>query len=110
MPSQFGKTIRSRRQEIGLSLRGLARAIGKSPSFIVEIERSERLPAISEDTLREVANAIQVEPDLLIVLAGKTPTDVTPKSVGEVELYRMIRGLPADEQEQVKRYIRSRRK
>lgn len=108
MPSQLGKTIRARREELKLSIRGLAREISKSPSLIVELERSATPPSVSEETLRSIGWALQIDADLLVVLAGKTPDDVVPESLQDVELYRMIRGLPDEEKDQLKEYLRRR--
>lgn len=97
MPSELGKTIRARRQELGFGLREFARLIGKSPAFVTNLEMDDPPPSASEETLREIANKLTIDPDALITLAGKTPQEVVPESSLEVALYRKVKALPEDE-------------
>lgn len=40
----FGEFISKRRQELGMSLRGLAKELGKAPSYVSDIEKGNREP------------------------------------------------------------------
>lgn len=93
MPSTLGELIALERKRHGVSLRGLARRIGKSPSFLVMLEKEDPAPAVAEDTLIRLATVLDVSPDHLITLAGKTPSDVTPDDELEVQLFREIKRL-----------------
>ena len=72
-PSQIGSHIRKTREEAGIGLRELARRIEKSPAFLVALERSEIPPGVTEETLKSIANELNVSIDLLMTLAAKVP-------------------------------------
>lgn len=55
---QIGQTVKTRREELGMSLRGLAASSGVSPSMISDIERGAKSPTIS--TLAMIAGALGV--------------------------------------------------
>ena len=101
-PSQLGRLIRKTRQRQGFSLRAFARAIGKSPAYIVKLETASSLPSISEDTLAAIAKQLALDRDQLLVLAAKFPAATIPKSQTEIALYRLIKELPTDYQEQLR--------
>lgn len=93
MASELGRLIRGERMKRGLSLRGLAREVDKSPAFIVSLEKNAAPPAAAEETLTSIARALGLNPDRLITLAGKTPSDVVPANELDVELYRRVKRL-----------------
>jgi len=47
----FGEFISKKRQELGMSLRGFAKELGKAPSYVSDIEKGNREP--NEKTLLE---------------------------------------------------------
>lgn len=102
MPSNLGKLIRSARNRHKLGLRQMARLIGKSPAFIVAIELEPEPPAASEETLRSIADLLELDPDEVLTLAGRTPTDAKPRTALEAYLYRLIRSLPQADQERLR--------
>lgn len=97
MPSELGQLIASTRNAHGLGLRAMARKIGRSPSFLVMIEKNEPPPGVAEETLRRIADVLELDPDHLITLAGKTPDDVVPVDELEVAIYRLVKKLPPKE-------------
>ena len=101
MASRLGKLILQERQRHGLTLRGLAREIGKSPAFVVMLQKGDPAPAVAEQTLMRVAEVLDLPADRLIILAGKTPSDVAPADEVEVALFRAIKGLPNREKAQL---------
>lgn len=105
MASELGQRIRDARQQQGLGLRDFAKAIGKSPGFVTQLECDEGVPSVAEDTLRSVASVLRLEADELLVLARRTPSDVVPESSLEVALYRRVKGLSRAEQEEMRRYM-----
>ena len=93
MASALGERIRTSRLKRGMTLRELSRRVSKSPAFIVKLEKSTEIPAVSEDTLRRVAQELEIAADELIVLAGKFPSDAVPRDETDVRIYRMVRQL-----------------
>jgi len=93
LPSELGHLISTTRKAQGLGLRALAREIGKSPSFLVMIEKNDPRPGVAEETLRRIADVLDLDPDRLVTLAGKTPHDVVPDDELEVALYRLVKQL-----------------
>ncbi len=54
----IGSRIRQKRLERGLSLKDLAQAIGKTPSFLSQVERDLAEPSIT--SLRDIGKALEV--------------------------------------------------
>ncbi|TWH04270.1 helix-turn-helix protein [Nocardioides sp. J9] len=90
----LGDILRSRRTELGLTLREVSGAARVSLGYISEIERgqkeasSELLSSLCDaldmplsDVLREVADAVALEEAALVASA---PTLITPRPAGEV--------------------------
>lgn len=98
MPSELGKLIRRARTERDFGLREFAKAISKSPAFLTQLECDDESPSVAEDTLRTIADRLALDPDQLIVLARRTPSDVVPESSLEVALYRKVKSMSAQEQ------------
>lgn len=110
MPSKLGRAIKDRRTKLGIGLRELAGLIEKSPSFLSTLENAEEPPAVAEDTLRTIEDALGMEPYMLVTMAGRTPEEVTPKDALEVELYRQIKRRNRAEKEELLRRLRDDRK
>ena len=110
MPSKLGQTIRNARQAAGVGLREFAEEIKKSPGFVTQIECEDEVPSVSEETLRTIATKLDLDADQLLVLAERTPSDVAPKSVLEVTLYRKVRGLSSTDQKRAGKYLDSLKK
>ena len=66
----FGRLVRQRRLHAGIGLRELAKMIGKSPSYMSEIE-SGRVPPPSAAMIIDIANAIGGGRDELLAAASK---------------------------------------
>ncbi|AIY17833.1 helix-turn-helix domain-containing protein [Pimelobacter simplex] len=90
----LGDILRSRRAELGLTLREVSGAARVSLGYISEIERgqkeasSELLASLCEaldvplsDVLRDVADAVALEEAALL---GPVPTPIAPRRAGEV--------------------------
>ena len=105
MSSKLGKLIAEARLARSLSLRELARRIGKSPAYLVSLEQAEESPGASEDTLKSLASELGLDRDVLLALAKKTPKDLVPRSPTQIALYRLIRDLPAGKQEDLRRQL-----
>lgn len=73
--SDLGRRIRELRLEAGLSQRALAERVGVGFPHLSKIEAGKE--TASSDLLMRIAEAVGVEPDELILLAGRIPDDVS---------------------------------
>ena len=94
MGSSLGKRISNARKDKGISLRGLAKLVGKSPAFISVLENSDPAPKVSEETLEALARDLSLDVDELLGLAGRMPEAAFPGSRLDVALYRRVHELP----------------
>lgn len=69
MTQSFGEQIAEARKATGRSLRDLAAAIGRSPSYLNDIEHRRRVP--SSDVVTELAEALNLDRDALLAAAGR---------------------------------------
>jgi len=100
--TDFGDFVRERRERLkredpGFSLRKVADRIGIQPSYLSKVERGDVAPP-SEATILRLAEALDVDGDTLLALAGKVSGDLRevirkrPQLFGE--LIRGMRDLP----------------
>ena len=73
--SEFGRTVRDKREAMGLGLRELAKRVGMSAAYLSKIERGQFPPPAEEKVVR-IADLIELDRDELLALAGKVATDV----------------------------------
>jgi transcriptional regulator with XRE-family HTH domain len=73
---KFGATIRALRGKKGLSLRKFADEVGISPTYQSKVERDE-FPPPGEQTIVKMAAILEQNPDELLALAGKAPSDIS---------------------------------
>ena len=71
--SVFGVTIRRLREEQDMTLRGLAKDVGISPSFLSQVEQGKASPSLA--TLKSIANELQTTVGRLIGDEGVEPGD-----------------------------------
>jgi transcriptional regulator with XRE-family HTH domain len=76
----FGEALRVLRHEANVSQRDLADRVGLDFSYISKLENG-RLPAPAADTVVKLCDVLGAEPERLLSLTGKLPTDVQ-ESVG----------------------------
>ena len=72
---QFLRESRARKEGPSFSVRKLAVRVGIEPSYLSKIERGEQPPP-GEGTIRKLAGELGEDPDVLLALAGKVPTDL----------------------------------
>ncbi len=98
----FGDFIRQRREEKratdpGYSLRRVAAAIGVEPSYLSKVERGEQPPP-SEETILALARELDVDPDVLLALAGKVSKElqaiIRKRPQLFAQLIRQLKNLP----------------
>lgn len=111
MASRLGAQIRAARTKKGLGLREFARAIDRSPAFITRIECEDEFPSASPETLRAIAETLDLDLDTILLAAGKSDELAPPKSTTEVALYRKVQTMSKEEQEDLlKKLNKLRRK
>jgi HTH-type transcriptional regulator, competence development regulator len=94
--NRFGRTIRRLREERGIGLRELAAAVGISATYLSQVELGD-LPPPSSEKVEAVAKALGQDPDQLVALAGRIPSDLAqvikerPREMAL--LIRSVRGL-----------------
>jgi HTH-type transcriptional regulator, competence development regulator len=72
---KFGATVRELRENKQISLRKFAEKVGVSPTFQSKVERGDFAPP-SVETVKRMAQALEVDPDWLLGLAGKVSSDL----------------------------------
>jgi HTH-type transcriptional regulator, competence development regulator len=72
---KFGPHIRETREARAITLRGLARLLEVEPAYLSKIEREIFAPP-SESLIMKIAAHLDEDPDQLLALAGKIPSDV----------------------------------
>lgn len=65
----LGKQVRDARIAANQTLRGLARDLGLSPSYLNDIEFDRRVP--STEVLRQIADRLALNVDALLAAAGR---------------------------------------
>jgi transcriptional regulator with XRE-family HTH domain/mannose-6-phosphate isomerase-like protein (cupin superfamily) len=79
LPAPVGARLRAHREEAGLSLRGLARKLGVSPSLISQIEHGKAAPSVG--TLYAIVTELEVSMDELFSESG----DGSAEGAGQAE-------------------------
>jgi HTH-type transcriptional regulator, competence development regulator len=71
----FGETIRARRVEMGLKLRGLAKMLDVTPSYLSRIEAGI-VPPPKEEKILRLAELLELNCDQLLASADKVSSDL----------------------------------
>ena len=87
----FGDRVRTARARKRLTLRDAAGRIGRSASFLSDIEHDRRFP--SEDVLRDLAQLLELDSDDLMASSGRLPTDVAEYLKTTPDAARLFRTL-----------------
>lgn len=95
MESSFGHTIRDARKRRGLSQKYLAERAGIDFTYLSKIENGRMAPP-SEKAIRAMAAELATDPDELIRLAGKVPSDLAEFLVRDPNAIRMLRSFQGD--------------
>lgn len=92
MASSFGRTIRDERKRRGISQKELAEKAGIDFTYLSKIE-NDRMAPPSEKAIRAMAEALATDPDELIRLAGKVPSDLAEFLVRDPDAIRYLRSF-----------------
>ena len=95
----FGAFIRHEREARDIGLRQMAKLIGVSPAYMSKVERAESTPP-TEDKVRSIAQILECDPDELLAMAGRVPSDLADiikrHPVEMSALLRTANGLSAE--------------
>jgi transcriptional regulator with XRE-family HTH domain len=114
MNEAFGSFVRRRREELakkhhGYSVRGVAKMLEIQPSYISKIERNEVKPP-SEETIIKMAKVLELDPDILLALAGRVSLELRSIIMKRPELFadliRQMKDLPDEAILRVVREVR----
>jgi transcriptional regulator with XRE-family HTH domain len=95
----FGKRIQTLRRERGLTQRQVAADLGIDFTYLSKLENDRGEPP-GEQTVRKLATALDTDPEELLALAGKVPSELRLRAQQDVEFARLLRRLPdASDQE-----------
>lgn len=89
------------------SVRALSRRIGVSAAYLSLVERAAERP--TEAVIRSLAEALSLDPDPLLVLAGRVPAEVAAALIARpalAELVRAARDLPEPDLARMIRQVR----
>jgi len=84
--NEIGKTLKQQRLSLELTLRELAARSGISASHLARVERGERFP--SGHILRKIAKPLDLDENLLMVIAGYLPPQPSSETGEEHRIYR----------------------
>lgn len=97
---KFGAFIRREREAREIGLREMAKKIGVSPTYMSKVERDEFTPP-TEDKVRSIAQIFECDPDELLAMAGRVPSDIAyiikRHPVEMSALLRTANGLSAED-------------
>ncbi len=108
MTSSFGRTIRDVRKQRGISQKELAEKAGIDFTYLSKIE-NDRMAPPSEKAIRAMAEALATDPDELLRLAGKVPSDLAEFLVRDPDAIRYLRsfqGNPSTRREWTALFLR----
>ena len=77
----FSERLRTLRVDAGLSVRGLAERIGKTPGYVSRIEARGEIP--SPELICELARELGVRPEELLDLAKKSHLEKAAQTIEE---------------------------
>lgn len=97
MPLSIGKTVRILREAKHLSLSAVAKATGISVPFLSLIEADQRNPSMN--TLKALAEALDVPSDLLILIASGQSTSLASTEAGVDRLLQALERMQRVEKE-----------
>jgi transcriptional regulator with XRE-family HTH domain len=92
-PEPLGQRIKKERLALGMTQRDLADAVGITVPYMSKIEAGKETP--TEEKIVKVAEVLGLNPDELILAAGRMPTDVMDRLAADptkgLEFLRKIR-------------------
>jgi transcriptional regulator with XRE-family HTH domain len=96
MASSFGETLRNLRIRAEIGLRELARMIDKSPGYLSDVENG-RVPPPSEAIILEIAMALHMDKNELLLAARKVDPELSDYVVHQPQAADFLRMAKAQE-------------
>jgi len=90
----LGSLLKSGRQRHNLTLRAVAAEMGCDFTYLSKIEHDDCVPA--ERLIVGLAELYDLDPDLLMVAAGKAPSDLVALLASDIEAIWALRTWNAD--------------
>ena len=87
----LGSYIREHRLKKKVTLRKFADLVGISPTMLSRIELDEHAARVGEDTLKKIAQHLNVDSDALLAMAGKVSSDLIEILLRRPDLRDLIR-------------------
>ena len=85
----FGTYVRTKREEVGMTLTELARQLEISPAYWSRIETGRENPP-KDELIRKAATILGLSEDELFIEASRLPPDMQDEVAEVVRLYRSI--------------------
>lgn len=92
VPNPFGEKLRGLRLERTTNQRDLAAQAGIDFTYLSKIENG-RMPPPAAPTIVRLANALEADPDELLLLARKVPGDIHPMITRSPALPAFLRSI-----------------
>src|ERR1039457_408100 len=89
----FGRRIQSRRRELRLTQRHMARDVGIDFTYLSKLENDRGDPP-GEETVRTLARLLHDDPDELLALAGWLPAALRRRASESRDFAMLLRKLP----------------
>jgi transcriptional regulator with XRE-family HTH domain len=89
----FGKRIQRLRREQRLTQRDVAGRLGIDFTYLSKLENDRGEPP-GEETVRKLADVLQIDVEELLALAGRVPPSLRDRAQKDVEFARFLRRLP----------------
>lgn len=94
----FGQKIKELRENNQLTLREAAQQLDLTSGYLSLLENGKQVGFPSEDTIRKIARLYSINPDELILLADKLPSDeleaikdARRNGLGKKEFFELLR-------------------
>jgi transcriptional regulator with XRE-family HTH domain len=90
---RFGRRIQQLRRDQGLTQRQVAAELGIDFTYLSKLENDRGEPP-GEETVRKLAAILHTDPEELLALAGKLPSELRLRAQQDVDFARFLRRLP----------------
>ena len=89
----FGTYVRTKREEVGMTLTEFARQLEISPAYWSRIETGRENPP-KDELIKKAATILGLSEDELFIEASRLPPDMQEEVAEVVRLYRSIKKKP----------------
>jgi HTH-type transcriptional regulator, competence development regulator len=105
----FGRRIQELRRAKGLTQRQLATTLDIDFTYLSKLENN-RGDAPGDQTIRNLARALEADEDELFALAGKVPAELRERAERDPEFAMLLRRMPRLPEDVLQRWIRDAKK